>query len=425
MVDLIDRFVRTAGGRLSTGHAAENAEDCDITFQSLVAFSLLHRGESDVLSAVMLDSGIAHSVFQRGAPLVAALARCTPDIMFLDVTPDTTETIDAMFALANARYPGAVQLICDRDLAMIDGVRLTGQRLGLQMLPALVRPFDEAAVAAILEAEGLRMPRDAPPADSLDNVLRNGWMEFWYQSKIDLRKKCLVGVEVLARVRHPRRGVLPPGPFLVGADEKSLIALNEQALVSALKAAASLSAMGARLRLAVNVSVNALRTLPVRDIIQEHRPSAANWPGLLFDVTEEQIASDIALVHDLISDFQDVGVNLAIDDYGRGGLSLGQLRALPFAELKLNRPFVTDCSTHRTKAAICQSVINLVHSIGSVAVAIGVEKASELQALQRMGCDIGQGFLFGQPMPHDRFLALVEERAIRQLPRRLGDRRQA
>ncbi len=417
MLGQLAKLVRRAGVLPSTDRADE---DRDVTFQSLVAFSLQPRGGSDVLSSVMLDSGIEHEVFHRCSVLVDGLARRTPDIVFLAVTTDVTETIDAIFALAKASYSGAVQLMCDRDLAVSDGVKHTGQRLGLQMLPALARSFDEATVAAILEAEGLRAPRRMTPPVGLDEVLRNGWIEFWYQSKIDLRKKHLVGVEVFARVRHPRRGVLSPGPFLAGADEKSLIALNEQALVSALKTTANLSRMGVRLPLAVNVSVNALHALPVRDIIRQHQPRAANWPDLLFDVTEEQIARDIPLVHDVFARLRNVGIRLAVDDYGRGRLSLAQLRTLPFVELKLNRPFVADCSTEPTKAAICKSIIDLVHSFGNLAVAIGVEKASDLQALQRMGCDIGQGFLFGQPMPHDRFMGLVQERAMRNPPANLA-----
>ena len=93
---------------------------------------------------------------------------------------------------------------------------------------------------------------------------------------------------------------------------------------------------------------------------------------------------------------------------------LARLKQLPFAELKLDRTFVTDCSTDRVNAPLCKTVIDLAHNFGSLAVAIGIEKAADAQALTSMGCDIGQGFLLGQPMPEERFVSLLRQRAAGQ-----------
>ena len=84
---------------------------------------------------------------------------------------------------------------------------------------------------------------------------------------------------------------------------------------------------------------------------------------------------------------------------------------MPFAELKLDRSFVTDCGTSKVNAPLCKTVINLAHNFGCSAVAIGIEKAADAVALVSMGCDYGQGFLFGQPMPEERFLSLLRQRA--------------
>jgi EAL domain-containing protein (putative c-di-GMP-specific phosphodiesterase class I) len=88
-----------------------------------------------------------------------------------------------------------------------------------------------------------------------------------------------------------------------------------------------------------------------------------------------------------------------------------RLRELPFAELKLDRSFVTDCGTDKVNAPLCKTVIGLAHNFGAVAAAIGVKKASDAVALVSMGCDYGQGFLFGQPMPEERFASLLRQRA--------------
>jgi EAL domain-containing protein (putative c-di-GMP-specific phosphodiesterase class I) len=109
-----------------------------------------------------------------------------------------------------------------------------------------------------------------------------------------------------------------------------------------------------------------------------------------------------------------VNVKLAIDDFGRGYLSLARLKELPFAELKLDRTFVTDCGTDKVNAPLCKTVIDLAHNFGSHAVGVGIEKAADALALTSMGCDIGQGFLLGQPMPEDRFVSLLRQRAAGQ-----------
>ena len=109
-----------------------------------------------------------------------------------------------------------------------------------------------------------------------------------------------------------------------------------------------------------------------------------------------------------------MNVKLAIDNFGRGYSSLARLKALPFAELKLDPTFVTDCGTDRVNAPLCKTVIDLAHNFGSLAVAIGIEKASDALALTSMGCDIGQGFLLGQPMPEERFVSLLRQRAAGQ-----------
>jgi EAL domain-containing protein (putative c-di-GMP-specific phosphodiesterase class I) len=86
-------------------------------------------------------------------------------------------------------------------------------------------------------------------------------------------------------------------------------------------------------------------------------------------------------------------------------------RQLPFTEFKLDRAFVTDFGTNTANAPLCKTVINLAHNFGSIAIAIGIEKAADALALMSMGCDYGQGFLLGQPMPEERFISLLRQRA--------------
>jgi EAL domain-containing protein (putative c-di-GMP-specific phosphodiesterase class I) len=163
-----------------------------------------------------------------------------------------------------------------------------------------------------------------------------------------------------------------------------------------------------------SIPVNALVKLDIPDIVRRHRPQLEQWPGLIIDVTEEQIVTDLALAASIAKKIMHVNVKLAIDDFGRGYSSLARLKELPFTELKLDRSFVADCGTDKVNAPLCKTVIDLAHNFGSAAVAIGIEKASDALALTSMGCDLGQGFLLGQPMPAERFMSLLRQRAAGQ-----------
>jgi EAL domain-containing protein (putative c-di-GMP-specific phosphodiesterase class I) len=107
-------------------------------------------------------------------------------------------------------------------------------------------------------------------------------------------------------------------------------------------------------------------------------------------------------------------VRLAIDNFGRAFSSLAKVEELPFEELKLDRSFVADCGTDKVNAPLCKSVIDLAHNFGRYVVAVGIEKAADALALVSMGCDYGQGFLLGQPMPEERFISLLRQRAATQ-----------
>lgn len=248
-------------------------------------------------------------------------------------------------------------------------------------------------------------------------AIRNNWLEIWYQPKIDLRRKCLAGAEALARIRHPQEGLLWPESFLPGSDEDSLAELAQHALLTTLRNWTIFAEAGFNLHLAINVPASALSKLPIIDLVREHRPKTDAWPGLILEITEDQIVRNIAQAQKLAPQLKENGVSIAIDDFGAGYSSFSSLRDLPFAELKLDSSFVKDCATDATNAAICQTAIDLAHRFGSSAVAEGIESMADLQALVVMGCDFGQGVLVAPPMPQGRFLELLRQRMNKPQPK--------
>lgn len=255
--------------------------------------------------------------------------------------------------------------------------------------------------------------RGTRPNISIDEAFRENWLEIWYQPKIDLRRKCLAGAEALARIHHPMLGVMLPQTFIPDSDDQSLVRLTEYALLSTLRDWSMFDAAGFNLNLAINVPVSVLLKLPVPTLVNENRPSAEHWPGLIVEVTEDQIARDITLANAIAKQLKASGISVSIDDFGGGYSSFASLRELPFAELKLDDTFVKNCAVEGTNGAICQTAIDLAHRFGSVAVAEGIESVADLQALQVMRCDFGQGVLLAPPMPKERFISLLNSRLNR------------
>jgi EAL domain-containing protein (putative c-di-GMP-specific phosphodiesterase class I) len=250
----------------------------------------------------------------------------------------------------------------------------------------------------------------SPTTDHLDEALRETRLELWYQPKIDIKQRCLAGAEALARIRHPERGVLLPASFLPGVSDDVLARLTEHALLTVLRDWTVFDEAGFNLRLAINVPVHLLDRLPIETIVSENRPKAEYWPGLIVEVTEDQIVRDIRRSQEIAAKLRVSGISVAIDDFGAGFSSFSSLRELSFAELKLNHSFVKGCAGDPTNAAICQTAIDLAHRFGSAAVAEGIETIADLQAMQIMGCDFGQGHLIAPPMPKDDFMALLQQR---------------
>ncbi|MGD0148532.1 MAG: EAL domain-containing response regulator [Xanthobacteraceae bacterium] len=363
------------------------------------------------LSLILHGSGIDTEEFPDGQAIRTALGRRQPKLVFLNIALESSDAIECVLALSRSGYTGAVQLMSNRGSAVLAHVKSIGEQHHLRMLPVLKKPFETSVVLKVLQELRLGEPPAVAGRIDLGEALRNRWIEFWYQPKIDLRKKQLIGVEAYSRARHPKDGVLMPSAFMPGASEGDLVTLSEQALDQTLQASLKFCKLGVNLRPAVNIPINALVKLPVADIVQSHRGKFEKWPGLIIDVAEEQIVSDLPLANDITKKLQHLDVRLAIDNFGRGYSSFARLKELPFAELKLDRAFVTDCGSDKVNAPLCKTVIDLAHNFGSAAVAVGIEKASDALALVSMGCDYGQGFLLGQPMPEERFISLLRQRA--------------
>jgi CheY-like chemotaxis protein len=158
------------------------------------------------LSLIMHGAGIDTEEFADGGQLIDAMARHTPDAVFLNVALDLGDAIGSVEALGQRGYSGYLQLMSSRGAAVLAHVKGFGDKHRVLMLPPLKKPFDNGIILKLLQ--DLKFGESAGVAGrvDLDEALANSWIEFWYQPTIDLRRKQLVGVEAFARARHPIQG---------------------------------------------------------------------------------------------------------------------------------------------------------------------------------------------------------------------------
>jgi EAL domain-containing protein (putative c-di-GMP-specific phosphodiesterase class I) len=395
---------------MPAGAGGSSAGPAPLGFTPLVHTVGHSAGDVNLLSAAMGGLGLDFKSFEDAAGLTRGWSRRVPDVVVIDVATNGVDAIDAVFMLAERKYNGTVQFTAETGTATIEGVMRAAERHGLRILPPIARPFDNEQIKTVLQEQKTAALQSGPSKIKLEEALKHNWIDFWYQPKINLRNKSLIGVESFVRLFHPQIGSVPPSVFLADAEDASLFILGQRALVHAVKTASHFAEMGLNLSVSINVSVKALRTLPVARIIQSNHLNTSMPLKLTFDVTEADVAADPSFISQRVKLLRTLGVSLAIDDFKSDRLSQTDLKNMTPAELKIPRLFVAGCEGKTVEAMICQSIIDAAHKLQAQAVAIGIERPGQVTALDQMGCDVGQGFLFGQPMASEEIVRLMRQR---------------
>jgi EAL domain-containing protein (putative c-di-GMP-specific phosphodiesterase class I) len=226
----------------------------------------------------------------------------------------------------------------------------------------------------------------------------------YFQPIVGLADGRLRGFEVLARWRHPDRGLLGPEQFLPMAEEIGLVVdIGSMVLRESL---AHLGIWQNRLTnfrdltLSVNVSPRQLMNSEFPDMVADALaesgvPAASLW----LEITETALMSDAKSATVALRELRNLGLHLAVDDFGTGYSSLTYLKRFPVESIKVDRTFVGGLGIDSEDSSIVEAVVNLGHSLGLTVVAEGVETPLQLSRLRDSGCDFGQGYLFGRPRP--------------------------
>lgn len=379
-------------------------------------------GMLNLVCRVLVQGGIFARPFSEASKLFAALAEQACDLLVLDLALGGSDAIEVMRHLEAIPYTGKVLLISGRDAATLGEASRIGSAHGLAMLEPLAKPFLPADLIARLSGDVAPLPQ-APAATApagqasfdLVQALRDGWMTVWYQPKFAVPAGGLSGAEALIRMDEPTLGTILPGAFLPPAGSPSFGPLSEFVMTRVMADWRTFADRGLPLKLAVNMPVSIIARPDFVAVLRDLLPTDPAFPGLIIEVTEDEVIADRALIMEVATQLALYNVHLSIDDVGTANSGFSRFLDLAFVEAKIDRRYVDGCAGDTAKQALCRSVIGLAHQFNATACAEGIENAADLAAVTAMGCDTAQGFHLARPMPPDALVAFAAT-ATHQLP---------
>ncbi len=288
-------------------------------------------------------------------------------------------------AVSGDEQPTAEELIRNADLALYAAKRQGRDRYQV---------FDQSMHKAAVQQVGLE--------EDLRQAVEKEAFTLHYQPVVDLSSQTIIGLEALLRWQHPSRGLVLPAEFIPIAEETGLIVpigrwvLREACRQVRMWQADGLAALP--VRIGVNISVKQLEDPGfVADVAQVLRDSGLPPEALILEITETILAQNLIATGEVLKGMKQLGVRVAVDDFGVGYSSLNNLRRLPVDIVKIDKSFVTNL-TQPEEMALTSAIVALSKALNLQTLAEGVEHAEEAGELRALGCDAGQGYFFAKPI---------------------------
>ena len=356
------------------------------------------------------------------------------------------QSVRATDLLARAGGDGFLVLLAD----LHDDALIAAERVASEIVACLAEPFMVAGAEFQVSASiGIAVsPRDAEDAEALlahaDSAMyqaketaRGGWAVYAQNGRDPLERLSmaarlrhalvagefqlhyqpifasageLVGAEALLRWHDPERGALvAPSEFIPVAEETGLIeSTGDWVIGAACAQQAAWAARGLDLQISVNVSPRQLRRLDFVGRVRSHlRESGADPGRITVELTESAMLQDHADAEQILRELHELGIQLALDDFGAGYSSLSRLREMPMETLKIDRAFLREVPENGEASAIVTAILRLARALGRTAVAEGVETDAQRRFLEEQHCPLLQGFLLARPMPAPDVEALL------------------
>ena len=354
------------------------------------------------LTDVLEDLGFTTSECAEASELGEILGTQLPDLVVLGVSVDGTEAGRILEILVRREFGGKVLVIGARESILVKAVRQVGEEYGIAMLPPLTTPF---AAGALRERVAMLLPEEPVPSPAVHvpEALHAGWLELWYQPKIDARTLTRCGAEALVRMRHPTWGVVPPAYFIPEDDDPDFLRLSEFVIDRAMEDWRHLLEQQGPTDISINLPVSFLRDRQAVRSLCRRMPAHPAFGGLLIEIDSAEAIHNLDLLIEFTKEVRLHNIAVSIDNLGVNWPALMGLGTFPFVELKIDRQFVTGCANDRLKQTVCRHIIELARENGARVVAEGIETRADFIMANEMGCDLVQGYLFGKPMALKKF----------------------
>jgi diguanylate cyclase (GGDEF)-like protein/PAS domain S-box-containing protein len=345
--------------------------------ESLRGSDMLFRMGGDEFTLVLNDVSDQPTVALIAHKVLANLHEC-----FTIEPHDLSITASLGISMFPCDGDDESQLLCSADAAMYES-----KRQGKNRIQFFTREMGEQARERLDLENNLRRA-----------VSRNE-LSLDYQPEFCIHTGKILRHEALLRWNHPTLGSIPPLKFIPIAEETALIVpIGTWVLEQACRRAHSWQADAEGVGVGVNVSLlQFARTDFVETVTDILTKTGLNATLLELELTESVLMRNVEDTAEKVSRLRSLGVSVSIDDFGTGYSSLSYLQKLPINNLKIDRSFIRDIVSDANAIALTGALISMAHSLGMKVVVEGIETAGQLEAIQKLGCDVGQGFLLGMP----------------------------
>lgn len=332
------------------------------------------------------------------------------NVAIIDMSLPGMDALELIRRMGEVQSRAAVIIFGSQTSSVLFSIESMADAFGLNVLAVMTKPLIAGRLEAVI-ANHLRPPEvhtERLPTLSfaeVGNGLQGGEFDPYFQPKIELETGRVKGLEMFARWRHPRYGVLGPGSFMPALIENHRIDFLDWAMIEkSVQACRRLHDDGIPISFSVNVDPSTLAHPQFMEqmtaCLERHRIMA---DYITFEMTEKAVLTTTPHFLERLLRLRMKGFGLAIDDYGTGLINLQLLARVPFSELKIDRSFVDGAFRKPAIATVLRSCLGLARSLERRSVAVGVETKQDWDFLQGLGCTYAQGYYIAKPMPVQEF----------------------
>ncbi|MGB3865965.1 MAG: EAL domain-containing protein [Xanthobacteraceae bacterium] len=347
----------------------------------------------------------------RAAELRTLLATQRFHLVVLGLSAGGIEAGKTLETLAEAGFCGKVLPIATPDSILAFAARQTARELRIATLPTLQTPFGVESLRASIAA---LLPTEAPPRPVVEvaEAVKAGWLELWYQRKIDIRTLVPRGAEAVIRMRHPTWGVVLPAGFIADDGDTAFQRLADFVIARAIEDWQNFIERTGPVDLSINLPASfLLDDRNVRALCRRMPPHPA-FGGLLIELKSAEALAHLDRIVDVARRVRFHNVAVSIENVGTEWPALMDIDVVPFVELKADPQLVTGFAGDRLKQTVCRGIIDLARRHGARVVAEGIESRADFLTAHHLGFDIAQGSLFGKAMAPRKFARAALTRPV-------------